>query len=78
MDIDDEDIAICIGLAFPPSLMDKVNELRAPALNMRKARAYAALPKVQALHAQLATLPRCAKHGTVSTIMFFMNLLRKK
>ena len=72
-----EDIASCIGLAFPPTLMDKVNALRAPLLNMRKARAYAARPDVQALHKEMASLPRCAKHGTVSTILFMMNLLRK-
>ena len=74
----EEDVASCIGLAFPPTLMDKVNALIAPLLNMRKARAYAARPEVQALHEEMTSLPHCAKHGTVSTILFIMNLLRKK
>ena len=73
-----EDIASCIGLAFPPTLMDKVNVLRAPLLNMRKARAYAARPDVQALHKEMAALPRCAKHGTVSTILFYDEFAKKK
>ena len=49
--------------------MDKVNELRAPILNMRKAKVYAAHPQIKALHEELLALPCCQLHGTVSVLL---------
>ena len=45
-------------------------EVMAPEMNLAKARAYGAHPTIKALHEELATLPRCAEHGTVRVNVF--------
>ena len=45
-------------------------ETMVPEMNLAKARAYGAHPTIQALHAELAKLPRCAEHGTVRVFFY--------
>ena len=47
-------------------------ETMVPEMNLAKARAYGAHPTIQALHQELATLPRCAEHGTVRVFFFIL------
>ena len=56
--------------AVPQKMMEDTREILAPKINMEKAREHA--EKMRAVHAELNTLPRCAKHGTVSFCLFFV------
>ena len=57
----------------PTQMMEDTWEVLAPEVNMEKARKWST--KMKAVHAELDTLPRCAKHGTVSYWLFFMYCL---
>ena len=51
-------------------MMEDTRKVLAPEVNMEKAREWG--HKMRSVHAELDTLPRCAKHGTVSYWLFFI------
>ena len=60
-----------------PNVFDQIGDVMRPEVELAKAKAYWQSPKIVALHEELSTLPRCAKHGTVSfyVLIFFIFLL---
>ena len=54
----------------PKKMMEGMKEILAPEVNMSRAREWSV--KMKAVHTELDTLPRCAKHGTVSYCLFFI------
>ena len=54
----------------PKKMMDDTKEILAPEVNMNRAKEWSV--KMKSVHMELDTLPRCAKHGTVSYCLFFI------
>ena len=53
-----------------PSVFDQIGDVMRPEVELAQARAYGQRPQVKAIHEEMSTLPRCAKHGTVSILKF--------
>ena len=51
-------------------MMEDTKEILASEVNMTRAKEWAI--KMKNVHMELDTLPRCAKHGTVSYCLFFI------
>ena len=63
---DHKDIRSFLAATVNPHAVEAVSGVLRPQREMERAKAYAARPGVQALHREMASLPRCAQHGTVS------------
>ena len=51
-----------------PSVFDQIGNVMRPEVELAQAKAYGQRPQVKAIHEEMSTLPRCAKHGTVSIL----------
>mgnify|MGYP001798174743 CR=1 FL=1 len=69
----DDDVFATMRQALPPTVnpkvFDEIGDVMWPEVELARAKAYGQRPAIVALHNELSTLPRCAKHGTVS-VMF--------
>ena len=70
----EDDVFATVRQALPPTVNPNVfvqiGDVMRLEVELAQAKAYGQRPDIQAIHEELSTLPRCAKHGTVSFILF--------
>ena len=55
-----------------PSVFNQIGNVMRPEVELAQAKAYDQRPAIKEIHEEMSTLPRYAKHGTVSIFLNFI------